>query len=356
MTEPELVDAAARERIRYSLDESLLVEAAAGTGKTSELVTRIVNVLATGAAEVGEILAVTFTEKAAGELKLRLREGLERARQAAPPDAGAAMAAARPDNVEHAIAHLEEAQVSTIHGFCADLLRERPVEAKVDPRFEVLADPAPVFGQAFDAWLQASLTTPRRGPRALSRRSAGGFGEPGAQERPTERLLAAASSLAEWRDFQTPWRRERFDRPAVIDRIVDHLVEFAELAERVKNPRDRLYTALRPALLLVREIRKQDELRPGRRDYDAVEAALVELAGTRDLTALRWKGSGTWYGEDVARKTVIEQHGKIVDVLKDFRRVADADLAALLRDELQAPIVRFGKLKRDAALDVVTSS
>ena len=78
VAEGVLVDAAERERIRSSLDESLLVEAAAGTGKTSELVTRIVNVLATGGARVDQMLAVTFTEKAAGELKLRLREGLER--------------------------------------------------------------------------------------------------------------------------------------------------------------------------------------------------------------------------------------------------------------------------------------
>ncbi len=354
MPGPELVDAAARARIRSSLDESLLVEAAAGTGKTSELVTRIVNVLASGAAEVGEILAVTFTEKAAGELKLRLREGLERARRAVSPDGETASAAARPENVEHAIAHLEEAQVSTIHGFCADLLRERPVEARVDPRFEVLADSAPVFGQAFDAWLQASLSDPPEGlRRALSRRSAGGFGEPGAKERPTERLLAAASSLAEWRDFQTPWRRERFDRPAIIDRIVGHLVDFAELAERVTNRGDRLYLDVRPALLLAREIRGQDALRPAGRDYDALEADLVELAGNRRFTSPR-KGSGARYGVDVLRETVLEQHGRMVDVLRDFRRVADADLAALLRDELQAPIAGFGELKRDAGrLDFV---
>ncbi len=55
-----------------------MVEAAAGTGKTTELVRRIVRVLATGKAGVGDLVAVTFTEKAAGELKLRLRQELER--------------------------------------------------------------------------------------------------------------------------------------------------------------------------------------------------------------------------------------------------------------------------------------
>ena len=352
-TEPGLVDAEARRRIRSSLDESLLVEAAAGTGKTSELVTRIVNVLASGAARVDQILAVTFTEKAAGELKLRLREALERERYA-PPGPAAASEDARLRNVEHAVAHLEEAQVSTIHGFCADLLRERPVEAGVDPRFEVLAEPSRVFGQAFDAWLQQTLSDPPEGVRrALQRRSAGGFGESAAKERPTERLRTAAESLAEWRDFQAPWRRERFDRAAIIDRIVAHLIEFGALAEQVRNRRDRLYLDLRPAALLAREIRRKDELRPGRRDYDSLEADLVELAGNRGFTHPR-KGSGARYGEDVDRETVLDRHRRIVDVLQDFRRVADAHLAACLRDELQAPIRDFGRLKRDAGrLDFV---
>ena len=84
-----LVDQDARQQIRASLDESLFVEAAAGTGKTTELVTRMVNVLATGTARVDQILAVTFTEKAAGELKLRLREELERARRTDGPSSSA---------------------------------------------------------------------------------------------------------------------------------------------------------------------------------------------------------------------------------------------------------------------------
>ena len=127
-----LIDAAERNRIRTSLDETLIVEAAAGTGKTSELVARLVNVLAEGRGTVQTVAALTFTEKAAGELKLRLRAGLEdeRAKADGPKRA----------RLEDAIAHLEEARVSTIHGFCNDILHERPVEARVDPRFEVLAE------------------------------------------------------------------------------------------------------------------------------------------------------------------------------------------------------------------------
>jgi len=141
MAEATLVDADARRRIRNSLDESLFVEAAAGTGKTTELVARIVNILAAGKARVDQILAVTFTDKAAGELKLRLREELDRVRR---ENQGG-------HHLEHAIAHLEEAQINTIHGFCTDLLRERPVEAGLDPSFEVLAEPEAqqLFGHAF---------------------------------------------------------------------------------------------------------------------------------------------------------------------------------------------------------------
>ena len=111
MSGSPLADAAARTRIRESLGESLVVEAAAGTGKTSELVGRIVEVLARGDAAVDRILAVTFTEKAAGELKLRLREGLERARQSGPDagsesDAAGAVDAAAAAHLDHAIAHL----------------------------------------------------------------------------------------------------------------------------------------------------------------------------------------------------------------------------------------------------------
>src|SRR5204862_7973777 len=80
---PSLPDQPARDAIATHLDDTLVVEAAAGTGKTTELVNRILAVLENCRATMIEIVAVTFTEKAAGELKLRLRERLEDRRAAA---------------------------------------------------------------------------------------------------------------------------------------------------------------------------------------------------------------------------------------------------------------------------------
>src|SRR5215475_3152747 len=78
-----LADQADRDRIRDDLSTTLLVEAAAGTGKTTALVGRMLAALASGRARLDRMIAVTFTDAAAGELKLRLRAAIERARQEA---------------------------------------------------------------------------------------------------------------------------------------------------------------------------------------------------------------------------------------------------------------------------------
>src|SRR5580765_7930978 len=148
-----LADQSQRDLISKSLDATLIVEAAAGTCKTTELVRRIVRVIESGRAEVTEIVSVTFTEKAAGELKLRLRETLEESRGAA------AAGSTERERLDNALRRLEEAQISTIHGFCADLLRERPVEAGVDPLFTVLTEAQAfrLYDAAFQTWFQEQL-------------------------------------------------------------------------------------------------------------------------------------------------------------------------------------------------------
>src|SRR5213083_2932257 len=100
-----LADEADRKIIRDALDDTVIVEAAAGTGKTTELVLRILNVLASGRARIEQIVAVTFTEKAAGELKLRIRKDLESLRQRSVDHDPQA-------NLTDAIRRLEEAHVS----------------------------------------------------------------------------------------------------------------------------------------------------------------------------------------------------------------------------------------------------
>jgi len=98
-----LADQADRDRIRGDLATTFVVEAAAGTGKTTALVSRMVAAIAAGTATLDRIVAVTFTEAAAGELKLRLRTLIERTRKdplCPPADAARLTAALR---------HLEEA-------------------------------------------------------------------------------------------------------------------------------------------------------------------------------------------------------------------------------------------------------
>src|SRR3954469_8187211 len=129
-----LVDQRARDRIRGDFGSTLVVEAAAGTGKTTELVARIVALVRQGRTTLDRILSVTFTDLAAGEMKLRLRGELEAAREGATSDEQKRLTAA--------LATLEAAPIGTIHSFCADLLRERPVEARVDPVFDVAAGEA----------------------------------------------------------------------------------------------------------------------------------------------------------------------------------------------------------------------
>jgi ATP-dependent helicase/nuclease subunit A len=116
----------------------LLLDAAAGSGKTSVLVERFVRAVLEDGVAVGEILTITFTEKAAAELRDRIRLRL---RELGADDAARAT---------------ESAFISTIHGFCARVLRAHALAAGLDPRFEVLDRDRcdPLAAGAFDDALQ----------------------------------------------------------------------------------------------------------------------------------------------------------------------------------------------------------
>ncbi len=147
------VDQAARERARTDLDTSLVIEAGAGTGKTTLIIDRIEALVLGGRATLDQIAAVTFTENAAATMKLRLRERLERRRT------DPAQSAIARERAAAALDILERAPISTIHALCAAMLQERPLECSVIPGFR-MADEAEIdllFGAAWDEWLSTRL-------------------------------------------------------------------------------------------------------------------------------------------------------------------------------------------------------
>jgi ATP-dependent exoDNAse (exonuclease V) beta subunit len=351
---PPLADQPARDAIANALDETLVVEAAAGTGKTTELVKRILRILSTGGSDgkvtVGNIVAVTFTEKAAGELKLRLREALEKERTRAREGGAGEEVAQR---LDRALGELEEAHVSTIHGFCAELLRERPVEARVDPLFTVLteAQAERLFDEAFGSWIQAELANPPEGVRRALRRSVWSWFGGGAarEDGPIDRLRRAAWELTQWRDFTASWMRPPFDRERGIDRLIEELHAFAALTEAPSYARDNLFLDTAPARHLSQEIALHQSFE--HIDYDGWEARLVDLSRDRNFARAR-HGRGPGYRQGVPRASVVEQLEQLRAHLDQFRMDADADLAAALQAELRDAIARYENLKRRAgALD-----
>jgi ATP-dependent exoDNAse (exonuclease V) beta subunit len=335
-----------RHLITERLDDTLVVEAAAGTGKTTELVARIVALIETGRARVTEIVAVTFSEKAAGELKLRLREELERARVAARPGSNDAA------RLDEAVREFEEAHVSTIHGFCAELLRERPVEAAIDPAFDVMTQSQSdqLFDEAFRAWMETALKSPGEGvKRSLRRpRQPSWWRDDAEEEGPVARLRKAGYELLQWRDHPAPWKHPVWDRAAMIESVVQSVLDVADLTASPIYERDIVFLDTRSLRRAAREIRRLADA--GARsdagwDYDGIEAQLVTLAGDRELGNKR-KGGGAMYSRAVARQVVVDKRAALVRVLKNFKAVADADLVAHLHAELQSCMASYDERKR----------
>jgi ATP-dependent helicase/nuclease subunit A len=129
---------------------SVVLSSGAGCGKTFVLTSRYLSHLQYDGVRVGEIVAITFTDRAAREMRDRIRKAITAELRAHPEELAWA---------EH-LRDLESAPIQTIHSFCGDLLRQFAVTAGLDPRFEVLEE---VLAETFRAealrdTLQALLT------------------------------------------------------------------------------------------------------------------------------------------------------------------------------------------------------
>ena len=319
VSKDSLADAEARRRILTDFGTTLFVEAAAGTGKTTALVGRIVALICEGVSTLDRIVAVTFTEKAAGEMKLRLRAEIERARNAEN------LTAERSARLAKALSQLELARIGTIHAFCGDLLRERPIEAGIDPLFEVAAEDqaADLMDRAFDDWFQNALADPPDGVRRILRRRS-------RSQKPRDTLRNAATSLAEHRDFPTAWRRDPFNRKNEIDTLIRGLTELGELGPQASWVQDYLAQNLGEIKRFIDENARLETVRG--RDYDGLEAVLSDVARYRSWN---WKGGKKTTFGSPSRDEVLARRDSVKADLDAFLRKSNADLAPRLQEALQ---------------------
>jgi ATP-dependent exoDNAse (exonuclease V) beta subunit len=339
-TSQPLADQTARDRIRNDLETTLVVEAAAGTGKTSELVRRILAGIGSGRVKLANVVAVTFTEFAAGELKLRLRTEIEKARE--DPSRSEEAKAFLLD----AMRELEEARVGTIHSFCADLLREHPVEAGIDPGFEVAPDDRakPLFNLAFDRWFEVQLDNPGEAVRRILRRPMASAtpAQRARDEGPRGALRSAAWELVNARDFTAPWQPPKeFGREAEIDGLIAEMKDLGDWSD-LGAPDEYLTKSLIDLKHYTADLTRTEEVTG--RDYDGIEARLFSfLPRWRSKDYVAYYAKGTFPKDElIARRNALKES------VKGFLELAGGDLAPRLREELWPVIGAYERLKERA--------
>jgi len=329
MTRPPVADQAERDRLVDELRTTLFVEAGAGTGKTTAVVSRIVAMVASDGLRMERLVAITFTIAAAGELRVRVREGLESAARDAT-DAGARA------RLVTAAAEVDRARIETIHAFCSALLRMHPLEAGLPPDLETLADLAGALDvrERFRRWFD-ELSPGAPGAEPVRRAMLLGL-------RP-ERLLELFTTLNDNWDLvaaaawpaaaahtrpRTPAIGEEVDRCIA---LLPHCLAPDELHQRIDG--------LRVVAARLRDAATED---------DAL-AALIALERSPSTGVGNQRNWGTVDGENVCRtiKAVMKAtRDEAAALVRSARAAALAGVAEALRDL----VVAYAEERRERGL------
>jgi ATP-dependent helicase/nuclease subunit A len=285
------------------------------------LVSRILALVRSGRATLDRIVAITFTEKAAGELKLRLREEIERALETTDEEADRERLAA-------ATSDIERAPVSTIHSFAANLLRERPFEAGLDPGFAVAAEIAGerVLEDTWDAWFDRRMS---EADPALVRALALGL--------KIADLRTAARRMASDRDILgRAETRPAFDGASLRTHLREAVAALQPLKARCTDPGDDAY----------QQIQALEVVLP--RAEHAEGLALERLL--RELYVVAHKGQQANWNPKEACKEAKAALKSLKDAQAAYVAASDADLAWSLRDKLRGFLEAYATAKRERAV------
>ncbi len=292
-----------RDRIINSLDETLFVEAGAGTGKTTSLVDRIVSLVSRGKTTIERIAAITFTEAAASELRDRVRQELEKAASDQDKDIS------ERERCAHGVADIDQASIQTLHSFATAILRERPLEAGLPPSFEVLDEVAGAlsFEEKWSEWIGDALTDENKIP-SLPMSLALGI--------TVSHLREIANEFHENYDLLAD---ARFDEapftPQAIRDLLDAQDELARLCEYSKiGESDILYDHVRDKLAAIRRLADLD-------DYDS-PTAYIQLRDTLPIRQGRGR-QGDWNDDP---ETGLNACAVLKDLLRELDGIVQVEL------------------------------
>ena len=305
-----------RDRIRESLDETLFVEAGAGTGKTTSLVDQVMKLVSSGATTLDRIAAITFTNAAAAELRDRIRQSLESA------DSNTTLSDEERERCSRGVQDLDQASIQTLHSFASSILMERPLEAGLPPSFEVMDEIAGDldFDAAWSGWIDAALDGDRSLPTLPMALSLGLT--PGHLRQIALKFHANHDLLAEATFDDTPMPpSEIVPALAQASGELETLCGYSDLKES-----DQLFSHVQGKLGTIRRL---SELAPGSATAYRLLSRVLPLKQNRGRQADWSIDSNTGQNACKRLKDLLgELHAQAEDELAEVRRSA---LASLLR-------------------------
>jgi ATP-dependent helicase/nuclease subunit A len=324
-----LKDQAARDKAAKDLETSFIVEAAAGTGKTTLLVSRILNLIKEQRAVPDEIVAITFTERAAAELKIRLQDDLSKALEEAARESQATV-----QHLADALWGLERMQVTTIHSFCAALIRERPVEAGVDPNFDVADELSAglMRDEVWDDWLSGRM---RRGDDAIRRALAIGL-KPKHMRDLADKMLENRDVLGYLPKPQL-WSLHDHEFPARIEGAVADMI--ARATSACRNEDDKALDAIEDLKAATDEVKR----------LKTDEEKAVHLFGL-SLKSLKNKGRQTDWEPTQCLKDIRAEMDELRSLHDDFRNWLAHHIIVEIAEDLLAFVDAYKAAMTGAAV------
>jgi len=267
-----LNDSEARNQIVTDLNHNFLVEASAGSGKTSSLVKRMVALIKSGKYSVEHITAITFTRKAAIELKERFQQEIEMALMDTdqPRERGL---------LQQALVNIEQCYLGTIHSFCARILRERPIEASLAPGFKEMDEIDNILFME-QAWEQYLSTLKIQDSPILQK-----LEQKGIQIR---ELKECYKQICQYPEIQIA--RQKVSCPD-LNQAIKQIVSFCkEAVEYIpKQETEQGYDAIQQAVLLVERLKNYRAYME--KDFNKItllEAFNKNFTGSGQITLNRW--------------------------------------------------------------------